>query len=163
MLEYELADTLAELGRRQGANRARAIELLVESSALLGKAKRMLRNADLEEPQRRSEQLRMEAASTRNACLVAELLPDDDEARKEAHRLALALTVVAPSEEESNRVQYNVACALAVAARVLALPQHGAGSESFLERAKIWLLHAAAGNERWWMVAHADPDLVVRR
>ncbi|MCA1706858.1 MAG: hypothetical protein LC808_27790, partial [Actinobacteria bacterium] len=30
-----------------------------------------------------------------------------------------------------------------------------------MERSKSWLLHAAIRNDRWWVAARTDPDLVL--
>lgn len=158
-LSYQLGNTLAELARRQGADRKRAIELLMESTTLLDQAEMKLPRADLEDPKRRAEELKIQAARATNACLLAEFLPDDEVKAKSAALLACALTDVDPTAYDTDSVLYNVACALAVAARVAALARHGADKDRCLDRSRLWLLHACARNDRWWEVGEGDSDL----
>ncbi len=162
-LSYQLANTVAELGRRQGADQGRTIELLSESTKLLGEATRQLPGAKLQPAHHQAEELRIKAALTVNACLVAELLSDDEAKSEHAAGCVAELISVDPVAYDSEGVLYNVACALAVAARVEALARHGADKETCLDRSKLWLLHACARNERWWTHGTADRDLCLLR
>jgi hypothetical protein len=158
-LSYQRANTLAELGRRQGDDRAKAIELFSESVSLLNDAGRRLPEAELQPADHRAEELAIRAALTVNACLVAELLPDDNAKAERAAKLVCELTTVDPVGFQLDGVLYNVACALAVAARVKALARHGTDTRACLDRARLWLLYAGAHNGHRWTVGAADPDL----
>lgn len=162
-LSYQLGNTLAEQGRRQGSDRVKAIDLLSESTKLFKEANNKLPAAGLREAHHRDEELRIRAALTMNACLLAEFLSDDEEKAKGASTLVGALMTVDPADYASDGVLYSVACTLAVAARVEALAAHGVDKEMCLARAKLWLLHAGARKDLWWAHGKADPDLCLLR
>ena len=162
-LSFQLANTLAELGRRQGADREKAIDLLSRSTRLFEEAGTKLPAAGLHPVAGDAEKLRIQTALTMNACLLAELLPDDDPRAKQAAALARALGTVDPARYEAPGVFYNVACALAVAARVEGLARHGSDRERCLEQSRVWLLHAGARNDQWWTQGTEDPDLCMLR
>ncbi len=158
-VSFQLASTLGELARRQGADIDEAITLLRRSTRGFEDATRKLPRADLPQSERRAEALKLRAALTLNACLEAELLPDDVERAAKGAAAAAELMEAKPGEYENVAVLYSVACALAVAARVHGFAAHGLDLDACRSHAERWLLHACADRDRWWKKAEADPDL----
>jgi hypothetical protein len=158
-VSFQLANTLGELARRQGADVDKAITLLGLSTRHFEEAREKLPRADLPEAQSRAEVLRLEAALTINACLAAELLTDNVGYSVKGAAGAAKLMEADPGEYEDADALYSVACTLAVAARVKSLAAHRFDLDACRSQARRWLLYACARNDRWWTDGEADPDL----
>lgn len=158
-VSFLLANTLSELARRQGHDADRATSLLWRSSKVFEEARDKLHRADLPAPLRRAEAMKVRAALTMNACLAAELLADDVGPGANDVADVAELIKIDPGDYENADVLYNVACTLAVAARVKTLASQGVDCGACRRQAERWLLHACARNDRWWRRAEADPDL----
>lgn len=159
-VSFQRGNALAELARRQGADAEEAINLFSRSTDLFKDAEQKLSRADLSEAERRAERLKVRAALAINACLEAELSPDDVAKAGKAADAVVALTRVDPRKYSADSgALYNLACSLAVAARVEIVARHGVDTDRCLAHAKLCLLHACARKEQWWNDGRVDPDL----
>ena len=161
-VSFERGSVLAELARRQGPDAEEAIRLFSQSTEHFMEADAKLHAADLPPAECQAERLKVRAALNTNACLVAELRPDDVVEARKAAEGAMRLTAEDPQRYSGKLgvgALYNLACSLAVAARVETLAVHGVDGDRCLVHAKLCLLHACARDSRWWDNGKADPDL----
>ncbi|MCA1706859.1 MAG: hypothetical protein LC808_27795 [Actinobacteria bacterium] len=103
-LLYQLGRTVAELGRRQARDRAKAIDYLSHSVSLFQRAKSQLDSVSLEEGRLGVNELGIRAAYTTSACLLAELSPDEEAELTEAARLTWELIMIDPADYENDGV-----------------------------------------------------------
>lgn len=159
---FQRGHALGELAR-QGSDLDEGTRLLGKSTELFREAREKLPRADLPEALRRAEELKLQAALTRNACLLAEWHTDEVQYGLRVAAEAAELMRLAPADYEHPDALYNVACALAVAARVATGAGPGFDREACRRHAEGWLLHACARNQQWWRQAEVDPDLGLLR
>lgn len=157
---YDLAGTKAELARRE-RDRDDQATLLVESTKLFAQAEAQIRSAGADEQEKlRGQSLRIKSKSCINRSLLATMFPEDEQKAERAVAEATTLLAVRPSDyADDTAAQYNLACALAVAAGSDTLAAHGLDQAGCLLAAKRAYLHACAADSDWWADGPLDQDL----
>jgi hypothetical protein len=154
---YELhADSTAEQARRTASDIEKRL-LFEKAIARYDEARRRLQDSNMPAEQLRVEELRIKASRSTVLCLLAEHFGDAEPALRDSAVSALIeLAAVRVSHLSDGTLDYNLACAWAIASRArLPLPH----AESL---ARYFLVHSWIRSDKeqgWWVEMQLEPDL----